>query len=107
MYRPSVNPAAGFSYPTEARMVDFSAAVRRLRSLLERGSASLRGALGIHLPLDPVLERLARDVIDELKSVPIVVPSRDLAEAVLERLKRTDADQSSRDSGDPAHLSDK
>jgi hypothetical protein len=81
-------------------MVDLFTAVRRMRAMLGRVSAYLQDAIGMHVPLDPVLERLARDVIGELKQVPIVEPSRDLAEAVLQRLKGTQDDHLRGDSGD-------
>jgi hypothetical protein len=80
-------------------MVDLFAAVRRMGALLRRRWVHLRGAFGVPVPVDPALERLARDFIGELKSVPIVVPSRDLVEAVLQRLRRTDTDHSQPDGG--------
>ena len=53
---------------------------------LSEALGRLRGRLGFPAPLDPEVELWARRVFGEFRNAPLVQPSRDLSQAVLERL---------------------
>ena len=85
-------------------MVDMQAVARRAALLLRRTWTylrSLRYEPGADAPLDAELERWTRAVIDELRQTPLIVPSRDLASAVLRRLSELESAQSGQASEPP------
>jgi hypothetical protein len=78
-------------------MVDMWAVARRLTTEVRRLAVSLRGmrqALVSSDSLDPELDEWARTVFGELRKAPLVQPTRDVVEAVLQRLKGIDREQS-------------
>ena len=82
-------------------MFDVSAVARELMLQVRRVAARMRGmrqALGFPASLDPELEKRARSVFEELRQAPLVQPSRDVVEAVLQRLKEIDPERSTGDS---------
>jgi hypothetical protein len=56
------------------------------RQLL-RWMSALRAATSGSARIDPELERLAERAFGELRQTPLVRPSRDIAESVMERLE--------------------
>ena len=87
-------------------MFDVSAVACQLTFQLRRVSTYVRGmrqALGFPGSLDPELEERARNVFGELRKGPLVQPSRDVVEAVLQRLKEIDPERSKRSSAEHEH----
>ena len=72
-------------------MLDVPAALHRVRSALDGAATWLRttlGAAGLPVPVDAELEQRLRRLVDELKYAPLVQPSRDLAQEVIDHLQR-------------------
>jgi hypothetical protein len=90
-------------------MVNVSAVARQLTFQLRRVSAYVRGmrqALGFPVPLDPELEEWARNVFGELRKAPLVQPSRDVVEAVMQRLNEIDPERSNPESANHEPIGD-
>jgi hypothetical protein len=80
-------------------MVDLFAAVRKLlRFLFARAAGRLRrvlSELGLPVAVDPALEEWAEHVFGEFKQAPLVQPSRDLVQAVRQRIEQLGTDERS------------